>query len=145
MNMPCADDKMPSPQEVRKAPSRSRTIKGCALRLNKYTRSRASVTMPVWPRVQPAGSLAQSSTNSYVYLSVPTVAISISSSRWRPLYPLQRRSWLFSYPAELLFHPMLLDDLIAIPPGNPRNNHRTALVLAVRRGPGTIEGHRPRQ
>src|SRR5713101_4878269 len=71
--------------------------------------------------------------------------MSIPSCRWRPLHPLQRRSWLFSYPAELVSHPMLLDDLIAIPSGDARDNHRPALVLAIRRCSGTIEGHRPRQ
>src|SRR5713101_5209523 len=78
MNMPWADDKMPSPQEVRKAPSRSRTIKGCALRLNKYTRSRASVTMPVWPRVQPAGNCAQASTSAWVWAPVAAAGMVVS-------------------------------------------------------------------
>ena len=57
------------------------------------TRSRASVTMPVWPRVQPAGSLAQSSTNLYVYLPVPTVAMSLPSRGLRSVFFWQIHAW----------------------------------------------------
>src|SRR5215510_10993976 len=51
----------------------------------------------------------------------------VSSGRWRPLYPRQIRSWLVSYPAERLSHTVLLDDLIAIPPSDARNNYPTTL------------------
>src|SRR5215831_14388254 len=73
--------------------------------------------MPVWPRVQPAGSLAQSSTNSYVYVPVPTVAMFMPSGRLRPLSPLSLHSWLVSSPGERLSRPVLRHDFLALLPG----------------------------
>src|SRR5215468_6093039 len=76
--MPCVRVlNIPSPQERRKLPSRSKTITGCSLRLKTYTLSLESTATPATSmNSQPGGSFSQFSTGVKSSMPLPmTVAI----------------------------------------------------------------------
>src|SRR2546423_5505375 len=72
--MPCVRVlNIPSPQERRKLPSRSKTITGCSLRLKTYTLSLESTATPATSmNSQPDGSFSQFSTGVKSSIPLPT-------------------------------------------------------------------------
>src|SRR6266704_2998275 len=72
--MPCVRVlNMPSPQERRKLPSRSKTITGCSLRWKTYTLALQSTATPATSmNSQPDGSFSQFSTGVKSRIPLPT-------------------------------------------------------------------------